>query len=370
MKKLLLSTFVLFAFANTFSQNTSNLIVFSEGGERFYLILNGIRQNDLPQTNVKVEGLNAANYSTKIIFEDKTIPELTKKYLTVQDADGNVTEATYAIKEKKGQFKLRWRSAVPLNQAPAYTGETIVYTTVAKPAIETVVVNQTTTTTTSGNNSDGININMNVGATNMGAASTQTSTTTTNSNVTGTTSTTTTTTQTGGTGESVGVNVNLGGMNMGVGININDGDMTQSSTTTTTTVTSSSSTTAPTNGGTVVVVNETASTQAMPGYTGVVGCNGWPMTENDFSQSKTSIESKSFSDSKLKLAKQVAGSNCLTAQQVKEITSLFDFESTRLEFAKYAYSRTYDIGNYFKVNDAFEFESSIDELDSYINGLR
>ena len=41
-------------------------------------------------------------------------------------------------------------------------------------------------------------------------------------------------------------------------------------------------------------------------------------------------------------------------------------ESTKLEFAKYAYKRTYDIENYYKVNDAFTFESSIEELDAYI----
>ena len=46
----------------------------------------------------------------------------------------------------------------------------------------------------------------------------------------------------------------------------------------------------------------------------------------------------------------------------------FDFESTKLEYAKFAYDFTYDKGNYFKVNDAFDFESSIEELDEYIHG--
>jgi hypothetical protein len=46
--------------------------------------------------------------------------------------------------------------------------------------------------------------------------------------------------------------------------------------------------------------------------------------------------------------------------------SLFNFESSRLEFAKFAYGYTYDLGNYFIVNDAFNFESSISELDRYI----
>ena len=59
--------------------------------------------------------------------------------------------------------------------------------------------------------------------------------------------------------------------------------------------------------------------------------------------------------------------SCLLSAQVKEIMLMFNFEETRLDFAKFAYGRTYDIGNYFVVNDAFTFESSIDELGDYIN---
>jgi hypothetical protein len=44
---------------------------------------------------------------------------------------------------------------------------------------------------------------------------------------------------------------------------------------------------------------------------------------------------------------------------------LFDFESTRLTFAKFAYKYTFDKGNYYKVNDAFQFESSIEELNQF-----
>ena len=47
---------------------------------------------------------------------------------------------------------------------------------------------------------------------------------------------------------------------------------------------------------------------------------------------------------------------------------LFTFEDTRLDLAKYAYGHTFDIGNYYKLNDAFTFESSIDELNKYIRG--
>ena len=80
-----------------------------------------------------------------------------------------------------------------------------------------------------------------------------------------------------------------------------------------------------------------------------------------------SIDFEAFSDSRMTVAKQITKGNCLSADQVRDVTSLFDFESGKLEYAKFAYDYCYDQGNYYKVNDAFEFEMSIDELDEYIN---
>ena len=87
----------------------------------------------------------------------------------------------------------------------------------------------------------------------------------------------------------------------------------------------------------------------------------------DFDNAKSSIESKSFSDSKMTLAKQITKGNCLSADQVTEITRVFDFESDRLDYAKFAFDYCYDQGNFYKVNDAFEFEMTIEELDEHIN---
>ena len=94
-------------------------------------------------------------------------------------------------------------------------------------------------------------------------------------------------------------------------------------------------------------------------------CN-YPMNASDFQSSLESINAKSFEDSKMQIAKQVANSNCLKSEQVKQIMQAFTFEETRLEFAKFAYQFTFDKGNYYKVNDAFQFELSIEELDEYL----
>ncbi|MGQ9846750.1 MAG: DUF4476 domain-containing protein [Bacteroidales bacterium] len=53
---------------------------------------------------------------------------------------------------------------------------------------------------------------------------------------------------------------------------------------------------------------------------------------------------------------------------VKEISDIFGIESTRFEFAKYTRRSTYDKN--YKLNDGFKFESSIDELNEFINGAQ
>ena len=53
MKKLILSILLILCTYFIYSQY-SNLIVFSEQGEKFYLILDGVQQNTEAETNVKV----------------------------------------------------------------------------------------------------------------------------------------------------------------------------------------------------------------------------------------------------------------------------------------------------------------------------
>jgi hypothetical protein len=56
----------------------------------------------------------------------------------------------------------------------------------------------------------------------------------------------------------------------------------------------------------------------------------------------------------------------MTTAQVSQIMALFSFEDSKLDFAKFAYGRTYDLSNYFMVNNAFTFSSSVDELNDFI----
>jgi len=317
--KTLIPCLLLFTISlNGLSQNKYNAIFYSENAERFWVILNGVRQNEAAETNVKVTGLNAPNYRVKVIFQDNTIADIDKNLILPEHS----SEVTFRIKQtKKGSYVLRYYSEVPIPSQPAATPNQTMVVYSATPVYSNNPHEETITTTT-------------------------------------TTTTTTSAGEPASSGEQINMNVNIGGVSMGINMDIDDGFETHESTTSTTMTTTSTTTTS-------ASAPAAPDYYVMPGYSGPRGCP-WPMSTNDYNAAKSTIASKTFEDSKLQIAQQIVGSNCLFADQVTEITRLFDFEDTKLEFAKFAYTRTYDQGNYFKVNNAFEFELTIEELNDYI----
>jgi hypothetical protein len=332
MKKLLLAAFALLLCAKVFAQN-ANVVLYTENGERFHAILNGLRMNDEPVTNLKVQDLNQPGYALKVIFENKTLGEMDKNMMVEA---GN--EAVYAIRlDKKGAYKLVYRSSVPLAQAPAPAPQQ--HVVVWGAPVQTGVVTTTGTTGTVG----------------------------TSTTITEQTTMTTTTTGTGmntnvnsGTGENVNMNVTTDGFGLNISVSGTGTGTTTSGSTgvvgSSTTVTTTTTTTTSGDMGGGVVYTE-------PVY--AAPCT--EMYRSDFDKAKESIRAKSFEDSKMTLAKQITSKNCLSASQVKDIMQLFDFEASKLEYAKYAYDYCWEKNNYYQVNDAFDFESSISELDAYIS---
>lgn len=101
-------------------------------------------------------------------------------------------------------------------------------------------------------------------------------------------------------------------------------------------------------------------------YNGPVGCP-FPVSNSDFKRLKSIIESDSIE--KYSNTKQYFATNCFYSHQVKEIIMIFVDDEVKVELAKYAYSYTYDIGNYFIVNNTFEYESTKEELFEFLNSL-
>jgi hypothetical protein len=88
--------------------------------------------------------------------------------------------------------------------------------------------------------------------------------------------------------------------------------------------------------------------------------------ERSFSDIQRAVDCRSFDSDKLLVAKQIVRDRILSADQVRRLMLAFSFESSRLEFAKFAYRFTHDRNNYYVVNSSFTFSSSVRDLDRYI----
>jgi hypothetical protein len=306
---------------------TSDIVVFSEMGEKFTLIIDGDVKNEAPATRVVATGLRNETPSIVVKFAEAGIPPVKQNGWIEHGKEYTLKVTT----NKKGEYVLRMQGQAELGTAKASPIGT---------STSTEFVEDAPSEPAPGG---------------QGA--------------TGSSQTTTTTTQTTGTSENVNMNVGVNGVGINMSMGFTEPDMESSTTTTTTTTHTSSTTTSGTATSEPVVppapVEEPV--YRMPGYSGPIGC-AMPMNDGEFSEAKASIESKGFEESKMTLARQIGDSHCFSTIQVTGIMGLFGFEETKLEFAKYAYDHTHDIGNYYKVNDAFSFESSIDELNKYIKG--
>lgn len=69
---------------------------------------------------------------------------------------------------------------------------------------------------------------------------------------------------------------------------------------------------------------------------------------------------------KLKLMQSVLNGRTYYTNQLRSMFNWLNFESTKLDLAKWAYVQTIDKENYWKLEDVFSFSSSKDELSEYI----
>jgi hypothetical protein len=299
-------------------QPFGNLTIFSEDGDKFFLILNGEKINDIPQTNLRVEELNQPYYNAKVLFTDGTLEPVSKNNLMITDPDGIFMDVTYKIrrdKNKSTKMRMNFFSAIPV--VPDFIPPSnvhVVHFGQPRPApVQQVIVQQPVITN--------------------GGVSQTTTTTTTNI----------------GNGVNAGVNVN--GVGIGLNVNINDGFGGTTTQTTTTTTT----------GGNAVIVQ--------PVNPQPVGCAGAsPMPNGNFNNAIQTLSKINFDDTKLKTANQIAQSNCLSTNQIIQICNLFSFEDNTLLFAKFAFDACTDPQNYFNVNSVFKFDSNAEALSEFVSG--
>lgn len=429
MKTLALLLICLLSTALLKAQN-ANIVFFSENGERFSVVMNGMLQNIQPETNIKVTDLPAPSYKVKIIFEEKKLGEVNK---TIYLNPGS--ETTYAVRfiKKKGYTLRLINSYAIINELVMVPGQMVT-------GFNPLGVSNNAGSSTSIVNTTTINNNITISANGVGNS---VNVVNSNDNIGNQTASSGTGIGSGGgnlpgslpTGyvlpgyegiygcpypmspgefdaamasiksksfedskltiakQIIKTNCLLSAqvreimylfnfedtrldlakfayaytLDLGNYYKLNDAFTFESSIDELNRFIGNSGVG---NGAHPAVGNpQTPGTTGyvLPGYNGPYGCP-YPMSAGEFESAKASIKSKSFEDSKLTIAKQIITNNCLLSRQVKEIMLLFSFEDTRLDFAKFAYAYTLDLRNYYKLNDAFTYESSIDELNQYIQG--
>ena len=354
------SIFVLFCFFIAIGSYTaqSNFTVFNNGGQKFFLIMNGIKQNSLAQTNVEVSGVKNGGYSVKLIFEDGKTGDIDKNFFIESASDINTK-----IVFKKGKGKLQLVSMVPTVSAQSGSDVVIfrpdnnaVYSDTPviterpndRPVITETITTQTITQST-GNGNAGIQINV--------------------SGTEGQTLNNATPNGTQGGNGSIGISIAdpISGenINMNVGVNINGGTTTngqtninQNSTTTTITTTTSSNTSS-----NVTPANSTPNPVA-PAET-VSGC------KNTLTNSTVFIEDlklQSFEDDRVDALKLALVNTCLYAADAEKIMDLFTFDANQLSAAKLLFDRLLDKDKASALTKHITFDSTKMEFRNYISG--
>lgn len=344
MKQIVTLAFATLCTIATVQAQTSDLVLFTDDGSKFTLVIDGEVKNAEPASRVVATGIRNESPMIMIRFADAAIPQFRKSGYFPLGMEYTVMITT----NKKGERVLRPTGEAALGTAAKAEPEKPKPTTFVEDAPVSV---QPTTTTgiTQTVDVDGVDQVTTVVVVEEEPMEV-------------------------GSGENININMGVNGMGINMTVKVDEGVGTTPTTartttrTTTTTTTSTTATSSKPQPGPVTPAPapvKEPEVYRMPGYSGPIGC-GMPMSSTEFADARKSIESKSFEETKMTMAKQIGRDRCFTVDQVKSVMGTFSFEDSKLEFAKYAYDRTHDIGNYYKLNDAFTFESSVDDLNTFL----
>ncbi|KAA9340669.1 DUF4476 domain-containing protein [Adhaeribacter soli] len=310
---------------NPYNGVPSHVTVFAKDGDKFWLILNGEKQNEKPAANVKIGNLTSGDYKIKVIFENSKIPSLDDR-MYARDYDNNALNVVYEIKKnKKGNaMVMRLVSAEitgkpnPKRPRPQLDGD---FDQFDKPQ---------------NSNQAGTNPAIPQPVPGQKPGQVPMPVMTTKDNV----------------------------------VEVNDGQVTHQTNMNTGAVTITDNAT-----GKPVFTNNVEVQPANPGKpvpaSGAAkptpaGCSK-PMADATFQTQLASIKKQNFSDTKMKVAKTMISKNCLSTNQVTAVLNTLSMESDKVQMAKFAYPYTIDKENYLTITDIFKFSSSTSELTKFLD---
>jgi hypothetical protein len=312
MKKVILVLALFFTMlSQAWSQVNNNLVVFSNDGEKFILILNGEKQNLYPEVKVKVTGLNLKVYKVNLLFENKSM----KPHNTDLTFFSTNAECTFALNPHGKKHTMDYVTSTPIDPS--------------------LVQNTNTNTNTTNSN--------NTNTTKSTGTGTSTSSTNTNTN------------STSGGNSDLSVKTKLGTIGVGnngvkiggKGVNMNVNEKTKTA-----------------NSSVNVLGNNISMNKSLK-----TGCKS-PMAGLDFDESKKTVVSQTGDSTRMIAAEKIINSNCMLTAQVQELMGLFTKDITRLHFAKKAYAHTSDLSNYGKLEDSFSSEEGKKDFKDFVKNSK
>jgi hypothetical protein len=102
--------------------------------------------------------------------------------------------------------------------------------------------------------------------------------------------------------------------------------------------------------------------------------NNWNNQNNfnyqNFDDFYKTVKSQSFNDTKIEIITAQSRNTRWRTEEIKKLLLLLNFENDKLEVAKICYQNCLDKQNYSNLYSIFTFDSSVSELNRYINGSR
>ena len=101
---------------------------------------------------------------------------------------------------------------------------------------------------------------------------------------------------------------------------------------------------------------------ASGGYPGSAGSNYRVMTPQDVDALLQAVQQRPLEASKLNLAKEALSQTSIPANDLKRLLRGLGSEASRVELAKFAYPHVADQQNFYRVYEAFDLDSSVEEV--------
>ena len=101
-------------------------------------------------------------------------------------------------------------------------------------------------------------------------------------------------------------------------------------------------------------------------YLGTKGCN-LAMSSTEFSNLMKTAKLESFDNKRTEIISKIVDKNCLSVDQTEKLAQLYSFDNYKLDFLKFAYSKTFDLDNFRRLESLFSFDSYKRDFNKILN---